>query len=631
MSRKALVGPKQPRPAAPLAGVTGHAVERGAMWPLRHHRNLQRFVGKWPCPLQVKGVPTTMPHSVALITTIAAALGLALVLGFFAARLKLPPLVGYLIAGVIIGPSTPGFVADLELSRQLAEIGVILLMFGVGLHFSLADLLAVRRIAVPGAIVQILVATLFGIGVTSLWGWSLGAGIVFGLAISVASTVVLLRALEDRGILDTVNGRIAVGWLVVEDLVMVLVLVLLPALSGWLGGDPPEGVAAEVADGNVLLTLAITLVEVSAFVALMLVVGRRVFPALLWQVARTGSRELFTLCVIAAALGIAYASAELFGVSFALGAFFAGLVMRSSALSHRAAAESLPLRDAFAVLFFVSVGMLFDPETLISEPLRVVVVVAIILVGKSLIAFLLVLAYRYPLNTALTVSAGLAQIGEFSFILAGLGVHLHLLPAEGHGLILAGALITIALNPFVFRAIEPALTWIRSRSKLARALERSDDPLAELPVTVDQRRLNQHVVLVGHGRVGGHIAAALIENNTPFVVAEENRDYVARLRERGIPAVSGNATDPAVLIQAHIARARFLVIASPDTFQARQMIEIARTLNPAIRIIVRAHSAEESTLLQKEGAGMPFIAEHELALAMTRHLLDVIASEAKQH
>lgn len=327
-----------------------------------------------------------MPHDVPLITTIAAALGLALIMGFVAARLKLPALVGYLIAGIIIGPATPGFVADVELSNQLAEIGVMLLMFGVGLHFSLDDLLAVRRIALPGAIVQIAVATLFGIGVTALWGWSLAAGVVFGLALSVASTVVLLRALEDRGVLESVNGRIAVGWLVVEDLVMVLVLVLLPPLSVWLGGTP--AVPAEgTGDQSLLTTLVLTLGRVSVFIALMLVVGRRLFPWLLWQIARTGSRELFILCVIAAAVGIAYGSAELFGVSFALGAFFAGMVMRESPLSYRAAEESLPLRDAFSVLFFVSVGMLFDPNVIINQPLKLLEVLAIIVFGKSLAAF----------------------------------------------------------------------------------------------------------------------------------------------------------------------------------------------------------------------------------------------------
>ena len=566
-----------------------------------------------------------MPHSITLITTIAASLGLALILGFIAARLKLPALVGYLIAGIILGPATPGFVADIGLSLQLAEIGVMLLMFGVGLHFSLDDLWAVRRIAVPGAIVQIAVATALGMAVTTLWGWSLGAGIVFGLALSVASTVVLLRTLENRGVLESVNGRIAVGWLVVEDLVMVLVLVLLPPLSGWLVGAA-NGTTERAGDSNILTTLALTLGKVSVFVALMLVVGRRVFPWVLWQIARTGSRELFTLCVVAVAVGIAYGSAELFGVSFALGAFFAGMAMRESDLSHRAAQESLPLRDAFSVLFFVSVGMLFDPEVLIRQPLQVLAVVAIIVFGKSLAAFLLVLAFRYPLNTALTVSASLAQIGEFSFILAALGVSLGLLPIEGQSLILAGALISIALNPLLFHAVEPAQAWIRSRSKRARILERSDDPLAELPMTVDLNRLTGHVVLVGYGRVGRRIADALTERGVPLVVAEQNREMVEDLRKRGVPAVSGDASDPAVLIQTHIARARMLVIATPDTFSARRMIEIARMLNPGVETVVRTHSEEEAALLQRENAGKVFMGELELALGMTRHVIERVAT-----
>ncbi|MBI3063482.1 MAG: Kef family K(+) transporter [Deltaproteobacteria bacterium] len=572
-----------------------------------------------------------MPHSVTLITTIAAGLGLALVMGFLAARLKLPALVGYLIAGIIIGPATPGFVADLDLSRQLAEIGVMLLMFGVGLHFSLEDLLAVRRIALPGAIVQMTVATLLGLGVTALWGWSLAAGIVFGLSLSVASTVVLLRALESRGILETVNGRIAVGWLVVEDLATVLVLVLLPPLSLWLGAN--AGVAAlGPGDRSLLTTLALTLGQVVVFIALMLIVGRRVFPWLLWQIAGTGSRELFTLCVVAAAVGIAYGSAALFGVSFAVGAFFAGMVMRESPLSYRAAEESLPLRDAFSVLFFVSVGMLFEPQVLMREPLHVLAVLAIILIGKSLAAFFLVLLFRYPLNTALTVSATLAQIGEFSFILGGLGVSLGLMPAEGQSLILAGAIITIALNPLVFHAIEPAQAWIRSRSTLAQALERPDDPLAVLPMTVELTRLTGQVVLVGYGRVGRRIGEALTANGISFVVAEENREIVEKLRERGIPAVSGDASDPNVLIQAHVQRARMLVIATPDTPKMRRMVETARTVNPKIEIIVRTHSEEEAVLLEKENAGKVFLGEHELAGSMFQFVLERYAAETqRQH
>jgi CPA2 family monovalent cation:H+ antiporter-2 len=399
-----------------------------------------------------------MDHSVPLITTLAAGFGLALLLGFVAARMGLPALVGYLVAGIAIGPGTPGFVADVKIAAELAEIGVMLLMFGVGLHFSLQDLLSVRRIALPGAVVQIGVATAMGAGVAMAWGWPLAGALVFGLALSVASTVVLLKALEQRGALETGNGRIAVGWLVVEDLAMVLVLVLLPPLAGLLSGD------GQVPTNAVWLSVGKTLLQVALFIVLMLVVGRRVFPWVLWQVTRTGSRELFTLCVVAAAVSIAFAAAQLFGVSFALGAFFAGMVLRESQFSQRAAEETLPLRDAFAVLFFVSVGMLFDPKVLVEQPLQVVAVVAIIVVGKSIAAGLLVLLMRYPLNTALTVSASLAQIGEFSFILAGLGVALGILPPEGQSLIQAGALISIALTRWPSCRCPPTgVTW-RTRS-----------------------------------------------------------------------------------------------------------------------------------------------------------------------
>jgi CPA2 family monovalent cation:H+ antiporter-2 len=567
-----------------------------------------------------------MPHDVSLITTIAAGLGLALVMGFAATRLGVPPLVGYLVAGIVIGPATPGFVADVELTGQLAEIGVMLMMFGVGLHFSLEDLLAVRRIAIPGAVVQIGVATALGAVTALVWGWSIGTGIVFGISLSVASTVVLLRALEARGALQSVNGRIALGWLVVEDLAVVLVLVLLPALAGVLGGKVP---AASAGTGSVGWTLAATLGKVAAFVALMLVVGRRFLPRLLWLVARTGSRELFTLAVISAAVGVAYASASLFSVSFALGAFFAGMMMRESALSHRAAEESLPLRDAFAVLFFVSVGMLFDPQIVLREPLKLAAVVAIILVGKTAAAVALVLAFRYPLTTALTVGASLAQIGEFSFILAGLGVSLGLLPVEGQSLVLAGALISITLNPLVFAAIEPVQAWIRSRSSVARALERSDDPLAELPSAFDAESLTGHVVLVGYGRVGSRIAEALGARGIRLVVAEQNRELVERLRERNIPAVSGDATEPAVLIQAHVARASLLVVATPNTFQVRKIVETARALNPRIETLIRTHSDDEAALLRRDSLGTVFMGEHELALAMTRGVLERVDAAAR--
>jgi CPA2 family monovalent cation:H+ antiporter-2 len=537
-------------------------------------------------------------------------------LGFFAVLIKLPALVGYLLAGILIGPFTPGFVGDAEIARELAEIGVMLLMFGVGLHFSLDDLLEVQKIALPGAVLQIAVATALGVSVAATWGWGLGGSLVFGLALSVASTVVLLRALEARGALESMNGRIAVGWLVVEDLAMVLVLVMLPPLAGWLGGNTPGS-----KEGSLWQTLGVTLAEVSAFIVLMLVVGRQVFPKLLWQVARTGSRELFALCVVAAAVSIAYAAAKLFGVSFALGAFFAGTVMRESEFSHRAAEESLPLREAFAVLFFVSVGMLFDPMVLVAQPLRSLAVVGIIVVGKSIAAAALVLAFRYPLTTALTVSASLAQIGEFSFILAGLGVSLGLLPVEGQNLILAGALISIAINPLLFATVEPLLVWIRSRSALARKFERHVDPLAELPMATDEKYLSGQVVLVGYGRVGRRIGECLAKQDIPYVVAEQNRELVERLRASGIAAVSGDASDPAVLIQAHIARASMLVIAAPDTFNVRQMIKIARTLNPKIETVVRTHNEEEAMLLEQEATGKVFFVEDQLANGMSHYLL----------
>ena len=557
-----------------------------------------------------------MPHSVSLISTIAVGLGFALVLGFIAMRLRLPALVGYLLAGVIIGPFTPGFVADAEIAAQLAEIGVMLLMFGVGLHFSIDELLSVRKLALPGAVVQIAVATLLGMGLASWWGWSTGAALVFGLSLSVASTVVLLRALETRNQLDTFNGRVAVGWLVVEDLAMVLVLVLLPPVGRWLAGDGVQDI------GSLWKMLGLTLLQVGGFVALMLLVGRRFFPWLLWHVQRTGSRELFTLCVVAAAVSIAFGSSALFGVSFALGAFFAGMVMRESEFSHRAAQESLPLRDAFAVLFFVSVGMLFDPQVLLQRPFQVLAVVAIIVLGKSLAAAALVLAFRYPLNTALTVSASLAQIGEFSFILVALGVSLKLLPPEGQSLVVAGALISIALNPLFFRIIEPIQQWLRAHSVLARQLESRDDPLAELPMSTHAKYLSRQVVLVGYGRVGRRIASALQAQDIPFVVAEENRDLVEKLRAEGIPAVSGDASDPTVLIQAHIARARLLVVATPDTMDVRQMILVARTLNPEIETVVRTHNEDEAVLLEQEHAGKVFLGEEALAQAMTRYVVE---------
>lgn len=559
-----------------------------------------------------------MDHNITLITTIAAGFGLALIFGFIAERLKTPALVGYLLAGIAISPSTPGFVADVGIASQLSEIGVMLLMFGVGLHFSLDDLLSVKRIAVPGAIVQMAVATALGMALASSWEWSIGAGLVLGLSLSCASTVVLLKALESRGILESMNGRIAVGWLIVEDLVTVLILVLLPSFATMLGGANETGNPAD----PLWRTVGVTLLLVSAFIALMLIVGRRVLPWLLWQVARTGSREMFTLAVVAVAICIAYGAAALFNVSFALGAFFAGMVMRESKFSRRAAEESLPLRDAFAVLFFVSVGMLFDPAVLVDEPVRVLAVAAIIIVGKSMAAMLLVLILRYPLNTSLTVAASLGQIGEFSFILAGLGLSLGLMPAEGMSLVLAGALISIAFNPIAFAAITPFRNLILKHSALARKYENRDDPYAELPMSTERKFLQGQVVLVGYGHVGERIAHALNEKNIPFIVAEQNRELVQDLRKQGTNAVSGDATEPSVLIQAHITDAAMLVIATADPLNVRQMIDTARTLNPEIEIVLRTRSEDETKLLRKDNLGTVFFGEEELAKNMTHHILD---------
>lgn len=531
--------------------------------------------------------------------------------------MKLPVLVGYLVAGVCIGPFTPGLIADMSLANELAEIGVMLLMFGVGLHFSLDDLMSVRKIALPGAILQMGVATTLGTVVALIWHWHLGGAFIFGLALSVASTIVLLRSLESHGVLESMNGRIAVGWLIIEDLAMVFVLVLLPPLATSLGGT-----VSGHHDGALWQTLIITLLKVSAFIAFMLIVGRRLFPKLLWQVARTGSRELFTLCTIATAVGVAYGASVLFGVSFALGAFFAGVMMRKSEFSHRAAQESLPLREAFSVLFFVSVGMLFDPAILIKKPLQVLIVVSIIIVGKSVASALLVLAFRYPLTTAITVSASLAQIGEFSFILAGMGLKFGLLSPEGHSLILAGALISIALNPLIFTSVEPFQTWLRSRSALARRLESREDPLSELPMTTDEKYLSGQIVLVGYGRVGRRICQVLNRQKIPYVIAEQNREIVEQLRSQGVAAVSGDASDPLVLVQAHIARACMLVVATPDTFNVRQMIQIARALNPKIETVVRTHNEEEALLLIEEKAEKVFLGENELAHGMSEHILE---------
>jgi CPA2 family monovalent cation:H+ antiporter-2 len=549
-----------------------------------------------------------MPHYTPLITTVVAGLVLAFVLAAIAQRLRISPLVGYLLAGVLLGPGVPGFfTADQALANELAEIGVILLMFGVGLHFSLKDLLSVRNISLPGAVVQIAVATVLGVALARWLGWPLGAGLVFGLSLSTASTVVLLRAMQERRLVETERGHIAIGWLIVEDIAMVLTLVLLPALAPFFKGTATDGNLIAL-----LMPLAITVGKVVAFVAVMLIVGRRVIPWLLHAVAHTGSRELFRLSVLAIALGVAFAAATLFDVSFALGAFFAGMVMSESELSQRAASETLPLRDAFAVLFFVSVGMLFDPMIVVNEFLPVLLTLLIIVLGKSIAAFAIVRAFRYSTSTALTISASLAQIGEFAFILAGLGVSLQLMPERGRDLILAGAILSILLNPLFFALLDRFL-GTRPDSKAAAPAPASREPVPKTDLT-------GHIVLVGHGRVGSFITASAPAGSAPFLIIEDNADSASRLRSEGRAAIGGNAADPQILAAANLPAARCLLVAIPDAFEGGQVVQQARAINPGLRIVARAHSEAEIEHLMKHGATAVVMGEHEIAKAMLGHI-----------
>lgn len=540
-----------------------------------------------------------MPHYTPLIGTIVAGLVIAFAMGAIAHRLKVSPIAGYLLAGVIVGPFTPGYVADTELALQLAEIGVILLMFGVGLHFSLRDLLNVRNIAVPGAIVQIAVATAMGVALALWLGWTLLAGIFFGLALSVASTVVLLRALESRNILETERGRIAVGWLIVEDLAMVLALVLLPAIAGLNDADGSGG-------GSIARALGSTVLKVAGFIALMLIVGRRLIPWLLHWVVHTGSRELFRLAVLAIALGVAAGAAFVFDVSFALGAFFAGMILGETHLSRRAGEETLPLRDAFAVLFFVAVGMLFDPRVLVERPLPLLATVLIIVLGKSIAAFGIVRAFGYPTQTALTVSASLAQIGEFSFILAGLGASLGVLPPEGRDLILAGAILSILANPVIFSVVAG-----RGQSASAEA-----EALYKAAEEEKQRIREEHVILVGFGRVGRMIASEMSDRGRAMVIVEDQADVAQRAHDAEFQVVRGNATQAEVLRTAGIERASKLLIAIPEGFEGGVIAERARALNPTISIIARAHSDAEVEHLSRLGANHVVMGERETAAKM---------------
>jgi CPA2 family monovalent cation:H+ antiporter-2 len=569
-----------------------------------------------------------LDHNISVITTIAAAFIAALGLGFLAEKIKVPALVGYLVAGIAIGPGTPGYIADTEIASQLSEIGIMLLMFGVGLHFSPSELFSVKRVAVPGALIQMGVTTCAGAGIGWLWGWGTAASLIFGLCLACASTVVLLKSLEVRGELDTMGGRISVGWLVVQDLVTVLALVLLPPFAEIIGGSKSAAHATSAVPASLWSTVGTTLLLVAAFVALMFIVGKRVLPWLLWQVAKTGSRELFTLAVVTTAIGIALGAAAFFNVSFALGAFVAGTVMRESEFSHRAAQETLPLRDAFSVLFFVSIGMMVDPAVFVDQPWRILVVVLVVMFVNSAGAVAIVIANRYPLSTALSIGASLGQIGEFSIILGGLALGLGIIQPEVMNLVLAGVLLSITFNTLLFKAVEPLRHWVLRRSAVARRLDQRQDPTAALPMSTDRKYLAGQLVLVGYGRVGKRIGQALTDRGIPYVIVEQSRERVEELREQGFAAVSGNLGDPEVLIQAHIAKAAMLVIATPDTVHVRQMVETARLLNPTIEVIVRTHSEDESELLAADGFGKIFFGEDELAKGMVRHIFDRFAPKA---
>lgn len=555
-----------------------------------------------------------MIHHTPLIAAIATGFVLAFIFGALANRLRLSPLVGYLLAGVMVGPFTPGFVADKDLSHELSEIGVILLMFGVGLHFSLKDLMSVKNIAIPGALVQILAATLLGMGMTWWLGWHWGAGLIFGLALSVASTVVLLRALEERQLIDSRRGKIAVGWLIVEDLVMVLALVLIPALAGLLSAEPSAGSGEQ----DILWPLLLTLGKVAAFIALMITLGGRLIPWLLERSAGSGSRELFTLAVLAIAMGVSYGSAMLFGVSFALGAFFAGMILNSSQYNHQAADDSRPLRDAFAVLFFVAVGMLFNPSILLDEPLLVLATVLIIVLGKGLAALLIVLAFRKPLSTGLTIAVSLAQIGEFSFILASLGVSLELMPEVGRDLILAGAIIAILLNPMLFSLLDRLQPWLVAREQ--RQPEASPAPASAPSDNILPLSESAHTILIGHGRVGSRISQRLQAEQMPLVIIETLHSLVEDLRESGLSVVQGNAASSQTLAQANIASARCLIVAIANSLEAGQIISHARAANPDLQILARAQADSEVDYLKTCSADLVVMGEREIARIMLDRL-----------
>lgn len=565
-----------------------------------------------------------MDHSLPLLFTLALAFVLALIFGCIAEKWKCPALVGFLCAGILCSSHTPGPTADMEIAMQLSEVGVILLMFGVGLHFSISDLLKVKGIAVPGAVLQMTIATLLGLlFAVYVWEWSLSSALIFGLCLSCASTVVLLKALEMHGHLNTVDGQISVGWLVVEDIATVLILVLLPPVAQIMGVTPGGGEAAEpMTASGIAYVIASTLLHVVAFVATMMVVGRKFIPWVLWQIAKTGSRELFTLSILTASVGIAYGAAAVFDVSFALGAFFAGMVMRESKYAHRAATDSLPLQDAFSVLFFVGVGMMLDWRVILEEPWSILTMLAIIMIGKSLTAFCLVHFLRYPLHTSLNVGAALAQIGEFSFILAAQGIALGMTDQKMLSMVVASAILSIALNPLMFAMIPYVRRFSVRYFAWARAAAMLTDPYSVLPKETSRRMLMGQTILVGSGSVTRSVAKRLATDDVPFVCISEDKSFAEELREQKHAVISGDAADPMVLVQGHIVTAAQLMVIDIDPVKTLKIVEMAKQLNPELNIMARAGSRDEVEHLKQEGIARVYLDSESISEVLTGNILD---------
>lgn len=573
-----------------------------------------------------------MDHSLPLLFTLALAFVLALIFGCIAEKLKCPALVGFLCAGILCSSHTPGPTADMEIAMQLSEVGVILLMFGVGLHFSISDLLKVKGIAVPGAVLQMTIATLLGLlFAVYVWEWSLSSALIFGLCLSCASTVVLLKALEMHGHLNTVDGQISVGWLVVEDIATVLILVLLPPVAQIMGVTPGGGEAAEpMTASGIAYVIASTLLYVVAFVAIMMVVGRKFIPWVLWQIAKTGSRELFTLSILTASVGIAYGAAAVFDVSFALGAFFAGMVMRESKYAHRAATDSLPLQDAFSVLFFVGVGMMLDWRVILEEPWSILTMLAIIMIGKSLTAFCLVHFLRYPLHTSLNVGAALAQIGEFSFILAAQGIALGMTDQKMLSMVVASAILSIALNPLMFAMIPYVRRFSVRYFAWARAAAMLTDPYSVLPKETSRRMLMGQTILVGSGSVTRSVAKRLATDDVPFVCISEDKSFAEELREQKHAVISGDAADPMVLVQGHIVTAAQLMVIDIDPVKTLKIVEMAKQLNPELNIMARAGSRDEVEHLKQEGIANVYLDSESISEVLTGNILDYYKKDEEQ-